>query len=104
MSLADLSDAEIAIVGECLCAAAKGPFFGEEEFHTLFGLERTEVADIVKAWPDVDDADDVVSLAINNAFVNLLGYPHHCESVWPEYISSSPEEVRRVFTKWRNDC
>ena len=43
MNLDSLSDMDKAIVGQALRAAADGPFFPDWEFHTLFGLERSEV-------------------------------------------------------------
>jgi len=80
MSLQTLTDNERRVVFECLRAAVDGPFFPDWEFHTLFGLHRQEVARIVAALPNIDDSDESVSLAINNAMGNLLGYPHKNES------------------------
>jgi len=74
MSLQALNDKEKRVVFECLRAAVAGPFFPDWEFHTLFGLHRHEVAQIVAAIPDIDDSDEQVSLAINNSIANLLGY------------------------------
>jgi len=86
-----------------LHATATGPFFPDWEFHTLFGLERSDVKAIVDAWPAIDDASENVSLAINNSMNNLLGYPHGCDREWLTYISVSPEEVARIFKKWRGE-
>ena len=101
MSLLDLRGHEREIVFECLGAAVDGPFFPDDDFHTIFGLEREDVAEIVKSWPDVDDSDEDVSTAINNAMNNLLGYPHGREDAWDDFISVSPEEV---FCKWRGEA
>src|SRR4051812_12407265 len=97
MSLQTLTDDEKRVVFECLRAAAVGPFFPDWEFHTLFGLHRHEVAQIVAAIPVIDDADESVSLAINNAFANLLGYPHRQPAAWSQFISVPPAEVGRIF-------
>ena len=101
MALTDLNASEQRVVFECLRAAARGPFFPDWEFHTLFGLRRAEVEAVVTAWPTINDTDQNVSLAINNAMTNLLGYPHGRENDWPQYISVPPTEVRRIFDKWR---
>ncbi len=101
MSLKALSADERQVVFACLAAAAHGPFFDDEEFHTLIGLDRHEVAAIAAAAPDIDDADEAVLLAINNSLNNLLWYPHREEEAWESLIPASPEEVLRIFNKWR---
>jgi len=103
MSLQALNDDEKRAVFECLHAAVDGPFFPEWEFHTLFGLHRHEVARVVAALPDIDDSEESVSLAINNAMNNLLGYPHGKEAAWQHFISVPEDEVRRIFDKWRHE-
>jgi hypothetical protein len=73
MSLQALNDDEKRVIFECLRAAVDGPFFPEWEFHSLFGLRRSEFAEITSAIPDIDDSDRTVFLAINGALNNLLG-------------------------------
>jgi hypothetical protein len=101
--LASLTDREKQTVFECLRAASDGPFFPDWEFHTLFGLARAQVRQVAAAAPHIDDSQEDVAFAINNALANLVGYPHHQESAWSEFISVSSEEVTRVFGKWRGD-
>ena len=103
MALADLSPAERETVLECLTAAATGPFFPDWEFHTLFGMERSEVKAVVDAWPNIDDATESVSIAVSNSMNHLLGYPHGCEREWSRYISVGPTEVARIFQKWSGE-
>ena len=103
MPLIDLSAEERRVVFECLSAAATGPFFPDWEFHTLFGIERRDVKAVVDAWPAVDETSENVVLAINNSMNNLLGYPHGRDREWRQYISVSPEEVARIFGKWRGE-
>ena len=73
MNFDSLGDADKVVVGEALRAAADGPFFPEWEFHTLFGLARSEVRAVAHAWPNVDLTDAKVVLAVNNSFNNLAG-------------------------------
>jgi hypothetical protein len=103
MSLQALNNKEKRVVFECLRAAVDGPFFPDAEFHTLFGLHRHEVAEIVAAIPGIDDSDERVSLAINNAMANLLGYPHGKTAAWRQFVSVSESEVSRVFDRWRHE-
>src|SRR5512133_4344993 len=66
-SLANLDKRERHIVGECLRAAVKGPFFPDWEFETIFGLEREEVGQVLSSWPNVNETEDSVVRAINNS-------------------------------------
>jgi hypothetical protein len=97
-----LTSDDVRIVGESLRAAVSGPFFPDWEFPTLFGLERAEVEEIAKAWPNVEVADEhVVDVAVNNALGNLVGYPHGEEQRWPEFISVPPEKLLEVLERWK---
>jgi len=91
------------IIGECLDAAADGPFFPDWEFHTLFGLHKDEVRAIARRWPDVNWWDDDVRLAVNNALNNLIGYPHRAGGAWPDWISVPRDELPAVLARWRGD-
>ena len=99
MPLRDLTAVEQEVVRQCLRAAVVGPFFPMGVFQTLFGLDHPRVADIAFAT-SIDDASPDVSHAINNAMNNLTGYPHKRQDVWSQYVSVSPEEVRRILNKW----
>jgi hypothetical protein len=101
MPLADLTPEEREVVKGCLRAAVEGPFFPEWEFSTLFGLKRDEVKVILASWPDLDDSDESVSCAINSSFNNLLGYPHRCEDIWPQFIPVTEQELARIYSKWK---
>ena len=107
MSLSALSSDELAIVGQCLKAAAFGPFFPDWEFSTLFGVTRSEARAVAERFPNVDEKDDGAEgcddswLVINNALANLLGYPHGQEPLWSHYISATPKEVQGIYDRWR---
>jgi len=102
MPLNDLTDDEREVVGECLQAAVKGPFFPIWEFHALFGLEHRDVSDIAFGPMPLDDTRADVKIAINNAMNMLTGYPHGCgDEVWRKFIHVPPGEVRRILKKWK---
>lgn len=103
MPLSNLTLTEQEVVRQCLHAAAKGPFFPNWEFQTLFGVSRETVARFLAAWPNVDDSEEDVKLAINNSMNLLFFYPHGCEGVWHEYFSVPVREIERVLLKWRGD-
>ena len=101
MNLEHLSGADDAVVGQALRAAADGPFFNDDEFHTLFGLTRSDVRAIADAWPNVELRSANVHLAVNNCLNNLLGYPHRQDSVWSEWISVNRRQLDDLFSRLR---
>jgi hypothetical protein len=102
MKLSQLSSKERKVIYECIKAVAEGPFFPDWEFQTLFGIERKELKSFVSSWPNIDDSDEAVILAINNSMANLVGYPHGKEREWRKYISVSPNEVSAILLEWKS--
>lgn len=102
MGISHLSKDERNVVFECLLAASEGPFFPEWEFHTLFGIERARLKEILGSWPDIDESQEDVQLAIQNSMGNLVGYPHGKDGDWSKYISASPQEVLAILQKWKS--
>jgi len=96
-----LTDQERGVIEDCLRAAVSGPFFPEEEFHTIFGLTRDELTALSHRWPKSANWEPQMVLAVNNTLNNLLGYPHREEKSWPKFISASPEAVADLYAKCR---
>jgi len=92
---------DVQVFKESLVAAARGPFFPDWEFHSLFGLERTEVESIADSFSSATRLTGDVALALNNALGNLLGYPHGQEASWSQWLSVTPSELEVVFSRWR---
>ena len=86
---------------ESLVAAARGPFFPDWEFHSLFGLDRIEVESIADSFSSATLLTGDVALALNNAMGNLLGYPHGQEAAWSQWLSVTPAELQVIFSRWR---
>jgi hypothetical protein len=97
-----LSARDKDVVRKCLAAALHGPFFSEEEFHSLIGLTRNKVAQIAKSWPD-GAAPVEQDLAVNNVLASLLGYPHHERQAWNDYVSVTRDEVESILARWRGE-
>ena len=89
---------------ESLIAAARGPFFPDCEFSTLFGLERAEVAAIADLFTSATPLTGSVALALNNAMGNLIGYPHGQPAAWSQWLSVTPAELQTVFSRWQVSC
>jgi hypothetical protein len=102
MALATLTEPEREIVRQCLaCVASEEIIANDWEFPTLFGITFADLQRVAAQWPNVDESDEVVRLAINNSMNNLLGYPHGGTAKWSRFISVPPAEVLRLFCKWR---
>ena len=87
---------------ESLVAAARGPFFPDWEFHTLFGLDRIEVQSIADSFSSATPLAGDVALALNGAMANLLGYPHGQDSAWSQWLSVTPRELEVMYSHWRS--
>lgn len=101
MDFTTLSDHDMSILGEALRAAVDGPFFPDWEFHTIFGLHRSEVRAIAEAWPLQVASPEKTEQAVNNSLNNLLGYPHGEEAVWSQWISVDERQLCELFDRLR---
>lgn len=101
MALQHLDEREQLLLMSCVRVAAESSLFPDWEFHTLFGLSRSQVDEIAAQGPTAEDRHPDVAQAINNAVVNLLGYPHgRLEWVY-EVLGADEQEIQRVYNKWR---
>lgn len=93
-----LSSREKDIVGQCLRAAAAGPFFDAWEFQTLMGVSREDVRRIASVRQEslIDDEDEWV---VRNVLNNLLGYPHEQQAAWRSQIVVGPGVVSGILAK-----
>jgi hypothetical protein len=95
------NSADFRVLKASLLAAARGPFFPDWEFDTLFGLQRAEVEAIAYGFsPSTPIAGDV-ALALHNTVINLLDYPHKQEAAWHQWLTVSPSELKAVYDKLR---
>ena len=51
-------------------------------------------------WPGVKQVEVDLNMAVNNALVNLIGYPIDCPNQWSQYISVSREELKKFYDQW----
>ena len=101
MNFSEYSDRDRSILGQALRAAADGPFFPDCEFHTLFGLQRSEVRGIADAWPELVASSAETDRALNNSLNNLLGYPHGQNAVWSQWISVDRQQLHELYARLR---
>lgn len=96
-----LGVADRELILACLRAVVDGPFIPDWEFPTLFGIEREAVRALVAEWPTLNEADNTTYLAINNALVNLVGYPHGQDAALKQMCGADRTEIDRVYRLWR---
>jgi len=60
----------------------------------------------LQSWPELNEAEDTVAIAINNSFNNLLGNPvPNQKELWPKFLSVEKSEVARIFlTSGKEGC
>lgn len=82
-------------------AAVRGAYFPEWEFGTIMGMTRSEMAEVLASWPATDDPD-TQDLAVNNALLNLLTYPHREEEGLARDVPVSRQELGAILERWRS--
>ena len=107
-----LTPADREVIRLCLAATVDGPFFDDREFHTLFGLHRTDVASVLAKWPaepsvvpgTYESAEPAQRVAVNNALNNLLGYPHgYRGEAFLQLVGASETQVAATLSRWRGN-
>jgi hypothetical protein len=100
----ELSPNTKAIIGECLRAAAYGPFFVDStnpadpfwEVHSLFGLTIEELREVSDTWPNSINPN--TNLAVQNSLGNLVGYPHGMNGeIWSKWLSSTRADIEALL-------
>ncbi|WP_108663622.1 hypothetical protein [Acuticoccus kandeliae] len=96
-----LSGCDIAILEACMRASLDERVFDREEFHTIMGVDPSQMRDILDDMPDVDLRKDAVVVAINNATLNIIGYPHRNSREIESILGRSIGDIELVFERWR---
>lgn len=103
MKLKNLDGKETEIVQKCMeCIAGGKVILHDWEFQLVMGVTVDEFIEIINTWPEIDENDENVLMAINNSMNNLLGYPHGKHDQWEEYMDVPLNRINEVFQKWRN--
>ena len=101
MAFKKLSDNDKQIVLQCLNVTLNVNFFGDE-FHTRLGIEPEDLAQVISAYPDIDDSDDNSNetLAINNCLNEVSRGISFSDREWTEWFTINRSEVDEVYRKW----
>jgi hypothetical protein len=88
---------DIALVRACLLASDEDPFFPDWEFQALFGIERSQLGDVRRRWPNVSLTEEAVYLSVINAIANL---EHIRMAMSRPRFDMYPRDARG-FCRWR---
>ena len=94
---------ELKLIQRALAAAADGPFFDDDEFHTLFGMSRDELKQARVEWSvmeaPVESLSELQWAAALGALVQLWGYPHAKYQMLPSWVGVPAEGLRPVIER-----
>ncbi|MBZ9749495.1 hypothetical protein K7W42_01330 [Deinococcus sp. HMF7604] len=93
MAHEQLSPEDRQLIKGCLEAIASEVFIDADEFETVSGASWEDLQALRAAYPEVDDDDQGVELALHGAMLNLLFYPHRQEARWHEFVPGSLHDV-----------
>lgn len=100
MAFEQLSPDEQEIIRRCMTAILDGPYIEDVHFGTRLGLDRSEMREIVAKWPDLDDSDPDVDLAINNSLNEVCNGVRITAKEWARRIGEPKEAVERTYNRW----
>jgi len=99
--LRKLDDDVVDCLGRCLLAAARGPFFTDDELQELFGRSRHSMQVISGMWPRMNlAAPDLRELLVSLQDA-LLGKRGDSSDAWDEWIQVSPEKLEAAVEVFR---
>lgn len=100
--LEELSRQEQDVILQCMTVILKGAYIDNFEFQTRLGIDSAELAEVIKAWTNIDDTDETSAayLAINNCMNEVCYGVDIPLNEWPKWFNISREEIEKVYTKW----
>jgi hypothetical protein len=99
--LRKLDDDIIETLGRCLLAAARGPFFTDEELSRLFGRGRESVRVIAGMWPRMNLAAPDLRELLVRIGEELVARADGDPEAWAEWIQDPPEKVETAVEIFR---
>ncbi|WP_148234968.1 hypothetical protein [Deinococcus maricopensis] len=95
-----LSPEDRQLIKGCLNAIASEVFIDAEEFEAVSGASWEALRAVRAAYPEVDDDEQGVEIALHGAMLSLLFYPHRQEARWHEFVPGTAHDVFAVHQRW----
>lgn len=102
MALEILSPDEQWVVHQAVAAIAKGEYLDDEAFPERIGVPRGRLAEMLEAWPRVDDQlrDSPAGFIINNCLNEICYELTIAPDEWNRWFDVSREQVATVYRHW----
>jgi hypothetical protein len=102
-----LSEQERELIRAALAAVAEGPYFPESEFAKYLGADKSEVAAVLKAWPEATVAPDwepdperLQAEVVHRVLDVLLWSPHVTDAELPGIVGTDSDGLWELLDKW----
>jgi hypothetical protein len=99
--LRKLDEDVVEIVGRSLNAAARGPFFSDDELKTLFGRSRASMHVVAGMWPRMNLASPDLRELIVDLARELVSRGDPTSAEWSEWLGQSPEKLHTAAEIFR---
>ena len=99
--LRKLDDDVVELLGRCLVAAARGPFFTDEELTKIFGRGKESLEVLAGMWPRMNlAAPDLLGL-LDRLVSELTARAAVDPQAWEEWISAPPLRLETALEVFR---
>jgi len=99
--LRKLDDDVVETLGRCLLAAARSPFFTDEELESLFGRGRESMRVVAGMWPRMNLAAPELRELLTRVCAELVSRADSDPDAWSEWIGSTPTQVEAAVEVFR---
>lgn len=99
--LRKLDDDVVEVLGRCLLAAARGPFFTDADLRTKFGRSRESMSVIAGMWPKMNLAAPDLRELLGRLSDELVVAAEEDRALWDEWIQVPTSNVEAAFEVFR---
>ncbi|MSR20034.1 MAG: hypothetical protein EXR91_03530 [Gemmatimonadetes bacterium] len=99
--LRKLDEDVVALLGRCLAAAARGPFFSDVELTSLFGRSRESMQVVAGMWPRMNLATPDLQELLRRVAEELIALGDPESQHWREWIAASPQQLEAAVEVFR---
>ena len=96
-----LDDDVVELLGRCLTAAARGPFFTDQELADLFRRSRETLDVVAELWPKLNLAAPEVLDLLERVVASLLERADRDPAAWNTWVGARPVKVEAVLEVFR---
>lgn len=99
--LRKMDDDVVELLGRCLLATSRGPFFTDEQLTETFGRSRESLRVVAGMWPRMNLAAPDLRELLRDIVHRLLPEAERSPEAWAEWIQATPVQVEAAFEVFR---